>query len=215
MLNNYVDYEENYEIETNSTVSINSSDSGDSWYEYSISHNNNSNNNNISIISSKYTLLIPEIFNEHIHGITLESDPTINEQLLVHESFTIKTNTCIGELLHVLKKRCKFYNKCYKVYHNNVKHNYIRNYNNIITRCNYMKPEIGEIYYLRGNECVCILKTFWLKIIQRAWKKIYKLRQQIFKLRSRPDSILYKQISGKYFETCRFMPSIRGMLAHI
>jgi hypothetical protein len=206
MLNNYVDYDESYEVETSSTVSINSLDSIDS-YGYSIS-----NNTNTCIISSKYTLLIPEIFNEQIHGITLESDPNINGQLIVQESFIIKTNTCIGELFYILKKRCEFYNKCYEVYYNNVKHNYIRNYNNIIKNSNYMKPEIGEKHYLSGDECVCVLKTFWLKIIQRAWKKLYKKRKQIFKLRCRPDSVLYRQLTGKFPDNCSYMPSIRGML---
>jgi len=205
MLNNYVEYDETYEIETSSTISISSVDS----YEYSTS-----NFTNTSIINSKYKLLIPVIFNENIHGFTSESDPNIIGQLLVQDYFIIKNNTSIGKLFTILKNTCKFYRRCYKGYYN-TKHSCIRNYSNIIKRSNYIKPEIGEIYYLQGHECVCILKTFWLKIIQRAWKKIYKVRQKIFKLRCRPDSVLYRQFTGKFPETCDFMPSMRGMLAHI
>ena len=225
MLNNYED-QDNESLDTRSTVSrstdssysINDgfSNSFSDLLSYNRSYNseNNNNNNTVFVISSKYKLLIPEIFNEHIHGITSESDPNIHCQLIIQESFIIKTNTCIGELFYILQKRCKFYNKCYKVYYNSVKHDYIRNYNNIIKSSNYMKPEIGEMHYLRGDECVCILKTFWLKIIQRAWKKLYKKRQNIFNLRCRPDSVLYRQLTGKFPDNCSYMPSIRGMLLH-
>jgi hypothetical protein len=220
MFNNS-EYRDNDNINTSSTESGSTesgstesgfSDSFSDRLSYNRSYYSENSNSIINIISSKYKLLIPEIFNEQIHGITSESDPNINGQLVVQESFIIKTNTCFDELFYILKKRCKFYNKCYKVYYNNVKHNYIRNYNNIIKNSNYMKPEIGEMHYLRGDECVCILKTFWLKIIQRAWKKIYKLRQKIFKLRCRPDSVLYRQLTGKFPDNCSYMPSIRGML---
>jgi hypothetical protein len=72
--------------------------------------------------------------------------------------------------------------------------------------------EIGQIYYLKGGECVCVIKTFWIKIIQRAWKKIYQMRKNIFKLRNRPDSIMYRQLTGTWLDKYRYMPSIRGML---
>jgi hypothetical protein len=203
MLHN-IDYDETYELETNSTV--NSDDSYDSSDDFQ------NNSNNISVINSKYKLLIPEIFNKSIHGISLESDPNINGQLMIIEYFTYKSNMFIDELFYNANKICKFYKKCYYEKCNNLKHDYIRNYYNIIKSSNYIKPEIGEIHYLRGDECICILKTFWIKIIQRAWKKIYKTRQQIFRLRCRPDSILYRQITGKFPNNCNFMPSIRGML---
>jgi hypothetical protein len=192
MLNNSNNRENQY-IDDSSTED-NDSFSDDSFDSF----NNNLGYN--SEISSKYKLLIPVIFNKDIHGFNSQSDPNINGQILVQDCIRIKTNDSIGKLFCILKKRCKFYNRCYKGFYNNISPN-------------YLKPEIGEIHYLRGDECVCILKTFWLKIIQRTWKKFYKLRQQIFKLRCRPDAILYKQITGKFPDHCNNMPSIRGMLS--
>ena len=194
MLNNYENIENLYLIDS-------SSEDNDSLSEnsFDIFNNNLDIQTYNSEISSKYKLLIPVIFNKDIHGFNSHSDPNIIGQLLVQEYIRIKTNDSIGKLFCLLKKRCKFYNRCYKDFYNNIS-------------INYLKPEIGEVHYLRGDECVCILKTFWLKIIQRAWKKFYKLRQQIFKLRCRPDAILYKQITGKFPDYCSNIPSIRGML---
>lgn len=205
MLNNYVDTSSNESMDSYSDSSYMSDD--DNMY-----NNMDNNNNTIFVVNSKYKLLIPEIFNKSIHGITMESDPNINGQFIVIEYFTYKSSTLISDLFYNINNICKLYKKCYYDKCSNLKDDYIRNYNNIIKRSNYIKPEIGEIHYLRGDECVCILKTFWLKIIQRAWKKIYKIRQKIYRQRCCPDAIFYKQISGRYPETCSFMPSIRGML---
>jgi hypothetical protein len=108
-----------------------------------------------------------------------------------------------------------FYKGYYKKnYVNNLssRHKLIKNYYNIINNSSYLNIEIGQIYYLKGDECVCIIKTFWIKIIQRAWKKIYKLRKRILDLRKRPDSIMYRQITGKWNNNCDYLPSFRGML---
>ena len=49
-------------------------------------------------------------------------------------------------------------------------HPFIRNYKNIISNTNYIKPEIAEIFYLSGDECISILKTFWIRIFVRNCK---------------------------------------------
>jgi hypothetical protein len=45
-----------------------------------------------------------------------------------------------------------------------------------------------------------------------AGKKIFKIRTEIKQLRCRPDSIMYRQICGKWPQNCNYLPSIRGML---
>ena len=56
------------------------------------------------------------------------------------------------------------------------KNKYIRNYANIISRDNYIRPEIAERIVLPSGHIVAILKTFYIRIIQRVWKKVYKAR---------------------------------------
>lgn len=209
MSNNYYNefnYDSEYDLETVTTSSVSSysiSDEGSDIDE--MNYKNNKNN-------SKYNLLVSEIFNKNIHGMTRESDPNINGQFIVIEKFKINKNTQINYLFEKINKHCKWVNGFYNKHFEKLGDNYITNYRNIIKNSNYIKPEIGEVYYLRGDECVCVIKTFWLKIIQRTWKKIFKIRQQMIKRRFRPDSIFHKQITGKWPEDCIYMPSIRGML---
>jgi hypothetical protein len=106
----------------------------------------------------------------------------------------------------------KFYKKYYSRNFRGLKHEFIKNYKNIILNESFLNAEIGEIHYLKGDECVCVIKTFWLKLIQRAWKKIYKNRKIILQKRHRPASLMYRQITGKWPDDCNYMPSIRGML---
>jgi hypothetical protein len=98
-------------------------------------------------------------------------------------------------------------------------HCLIRNYHNIIKSFYYIQPHIVECIYLPepGSECVAILKTFWLKIVQRVWKKIYKQRMDLLKsvpmLRMR--EIVGVNCNG-YNNCFRYdkihIPGIRGML---
>jgi hypothetical protein len=92
-------------------------------------------------------------------------------------------------------------------------HKIIRNYHNIINRPDYIKPEIGECFELITGEQIVIIKTIWLKIIQRKWKKVFAKRQAIIKYRSSPSSISFRQLTGKWPEYCIHMPGLNGLLS--
>ena len=91
-------------------------------------------------------------------------------------------------------------------------HKLIRNYHNIIRRSNYIKPEIAECITLPTGENIAIIKTMWIKIIQRKWKKVYAARQHIIKCRSCPSSLSTRQLTGLWPQHCRQMPNLKGML---
>lgn len=175
-------------------------------------------NTDIANTTTKFHLLIPELYNKYIHGKTTDSDPNIDSHFIVLQRFNFNSNNDnrnnITKLFKYIKEMCKFYKVYYKrnFYNLSCGHKLIRNYNNIIKNSSYLDIEIGQIYYLKGGECVCVIKTFWIKIIQRAWKKIYQMRKRIYQLRVRPDSIIYKQLTGKWKEDCQHLPCIRGML---
>jgi hypothetical protein len=170
---------------------------------------------NVSInVINKYNLLIPELYNKYIHGKTIETDPNVNGQFMVLQTFNYDNSNenKIIELFKYTNSMSNFYKKYYLRNFRGLKHDLIKNYKNIITNKSFLNVEIGEVYYLKGDECVCIIKTFWLKLIQRAWKKIYQQRKIIYKKRCRPNSLLYRQITAKWPDDCNYMPSIRGML---
>lgn len=94
-------------------------------------------------------------------------------------------------------------------------HPIIRNYSNIISRENYIRPEIGEYIILPTLEAVAILKTFWLRILQRTWKNVFKKRQNIINLRSRPSSLYIREITGNWELELVNLPGLHGMLYYL
>ena len=77
----------------------------------------------------------------------------------------------------------------------------VRNWVNIIKRPDCYDVQLAECIRLPTGETVCVIKTFWLRIIQRTWKKVFKERKRIL------QNIHLRQIRGKVF-----MPSLKGML---
>lgn len=98
---------------------------------------------------------------------------------------------------------------------NLTRHPTIRNYHNIIKKSNYIKPEIGEYIILPTQEAIAILKTIWLRIIQRKWKKIFEERKLIIKKRSYPDSLYIRSVTGKWPDKCNHLPGLKGMLYNL
>lgn len=77
------------------------------------------------------------------------------------------------------------------------------------------KLEIAECLYLPSYHCVSILKTHWLKLVQRTWKKIYRTRKVIIRVRSHPTILKYREIHGKWSNNCSIYPGLRGMLSNL
>jgi hypothetical protein len=108
----------------------------------------------------------------------------------------------------VINKLCDNYNTYYHYLANNKSYSPIRNFNTIVSRNNYIKPEIAETIVLESGHSICILKTFWLRLIQRTWKRIYKERCRIIKLRCCYASLKEREITGRWPEKCRVYPGL-------
>ena len=65
----------------------------------------------------------------------------------------------------------------------------IRNFVKIILDPDYIKLDIIEIKYLDSGECTACIKTFWLKILQRKWKKKFDKRKKIIAFYKNPKNI--------------------------
>jgi hypothetical protein len=160
------------------------------------------NNNNIN---SKYNIILCELYNPYLHG---EANTNVIYHYLVIEKFK-KLD------IDYLNLYSNFYYIYYYNNLNNRKHNIYRNYSNIISNTYYIKPEIAECIYLSTGECIAILKTFWIKLIQRTWKNIYSKKKNIIDLRKNPNNIKYKEIYGNWSNICKTLPSIKGMLNYL
>lgn len=139
-----------------------------------------------------------EIYNQYIHG---DGEPMINSHYLIigkfnhyYESYysddeleNDSTNASVYDddyddddeydrddvpieeiiTLHNDKYRSQFIRNTVRY-----KHPFIRNYRQIVLRPGYIQPEIAECIILPSGESVAILKTFWIRIIQRAWRRV-------------------------------------------
>ena len=96
-----------------------------------------------------------------------------------------------------------------------ISHPIIRNYSNIIRRADYIKPEIGLCIELHTHEQIVIIKTIWIKIIQRKWKKVFAERKRLLKERCLPAALYSRMMTGKWPAHCVVMPGLNGMLSDL
>jgi hypothetical protein len=160
--------------------------------------------------NTKYNLINYEIYNPYIHG---KAEKSIFGQLLVCDRYKYVDNDSIENIIY----ECENINMAVCERINTMPtciHPFIRNFKNI-TMTTSGKLEIAECIYLHDGTIVAILKTFWLKLIQRKWKNIFKERSRIQKLRMRVASFVHREIHGEWPEECRIMPCLRGMLNNL
>jgi hypothetical protein len=196
-------------------------------------------------ITNKNNLIICELHNPIIHGKTDESCYNIENHYLVYDKFDGKTGislSCLDNFeeydtdeeydsdfdnddddnrISKIDDIIKFLRNNYKNFVRKInyyeKHPTIRNYDKIISRKDYIKKEIGQCIVLPTQETIAILKTFWLRIIQRKWKYIFKERQIILKKRNLPSSLYQREIGYNWLHPCNNlnMPGLRGMLYNL
>jgi hypothetical protein len=130
-------------------------------------------------------LVACEIHNPYIHGETNTSSLGINGHFLCLYTLTYKEFIESETLKHT--ENVNYITKC--------KHPLIRNYSSIGTR----RFEIAQLVTLPGDECVCILKTVWIRIFQRHIKKWIQNKQYISKLVKTPRFFILREC-GKYVQ---------------
>ena len=162
-----------------------------------------------SLSNKRFTLAICELFYPVIHGYDNLSDPEVLGHYLVYMSLDLitykKKHICKGTIRHV----SYFYNLLPPVLHP-----WIRNYHAIVKRKNYIQLHIVETMILEGGEKVAIIKTFWLRLVQRAWKRVFSERKCVLQKRCLPEALVHWQRVGKWPLSCFYLPSLQGMLTH-
>ena len=117
---------------------------------------------------SSFQIAICELFNRRIHGyIHGQSTPGIDAHILVRTTFTpeeFMSNEC-DDVIEIMRLEYDTYPVEYKY------HPLVRNYLNIVNDSRYYKIDIIQIIELSGGECIAIVKTYLLKILQRRWRK--------------------------------------------
>ena len=132
-----------------------------------------------------YELAYCEIFNPNFHGWNNEINQFTEEE----------TNVINTSYLFCLEvENDDFFNNDYIIEINDAvrpPHPIIRNWENIIPSYKVEIVERNEI----GEYIICIPKTFWLKLLQRKWKKYYN---KMMNKRKNPRNLMKRQIYGKW-----------------
>ena len=197
-----------------------SSESGDSDDINDSSDSDDSSDGNAEIAYepgevslTKYNIVLCELYNGCLHG---NKDLIVNTHYLTINRF--KADVWWDVIRNLYKSYNARYNRLLSEPGSEIRstHLVIRNYKNIISSKNYIKPEIAECLYLNGNEeLVSILKTIWIRLIQRTWKKIFKLRKEVLANRCKYQSFRYREIHGNWPTSCNHLPTISGMLSNL
>lgn len=187
----------------------------------------------------KYYLLLCELHCPERHGKTDDSDPNIETHYLVYDRYDPNTGESFNNFeeydtddeydsdedmdeigLCKLNNDIIFLKEMYTSQSDFVpnyfgNHPTIRNYHNIILKPNYIKQEIGEYIILPTQEAIAILKTFWIRIIQKKWKKVFQERKNIIKQRCYLSSLSFREIRSRWPVSCINFPGLRGMLSEL
>ena len=75
------------------------------------------------------------------------------------------------------------------------------------------KTHIMKMNILPNGTYSVILKTHWLRIIQRHWKKTYKQLRDVLRKRGSLLCQQYFSTNGKYPNGLQYLPLCRGMLS--
>jgi hypothetical protein len=149
-------------------------------------------------MGSKYELAFCVFFNAYIHGKDENSSPDIDSHHLILHSVNIDVfyhSEEFSEFMHMIHASRRHYSRY--IHQNNRwrEHPVIRNYMFAVSKKNYISLEIVQHIELEGGgEHVAIYKTFWLRILQRKWKKYYDYKMKRVRSLLKPRGLLLREI---------------------
>lgn len=74
------------------------------------------------------------------------------------------------------------------------------------------KIEIMKLVILPDQTYSVILKTYWIRLIQRHWRSVLKKRKEIIKGRMKPASLLWRETNGNFPPGLNIFPSLIGLM---
>jgi hypothetical protein len=191
-----------------------SSDSNNDYNDSNDDYNDSNNDSNYdnTLEPLKRYIIFTEIYNSRIHGYTRCDGQFLVNTLLKNTNYFKKQhivndlNQRNREIVNILNfpnpngRRSRYM------------HPFIRNYTNILESNRFNQVQIAQCILLDSGEYIAIIKTFYIRIIQRAWKKAFAKRIEIQNRKRIPANILHRVRHGTWPLECLYMPTIRGLL---
>jgi hypothetical protein len=75
--------------------------------------------------------------------------------------------------------------------------------------------DILQLHITDNGEYAVVVKTIWLRIIQRAWKKRLETRNKVFAKRASVQNQEYFRRHGRYLPGTNVIPGLRGLLLEL
>jgi hypothetical protein len=72
--------------------------------------------------------------------------------------------------------------------------------------------DILQLQITDQGEYAVVIKTHWLRIVQRRWRKVFRQRNAIFAKRASVQNQEYFRTHGRYLPGTNVLPTIHGML---
>jgi hypothetical protein len=146
------------------------------------------------------------------------SDMEMNYQDTLDVNREFKENTVIG-----IYTKPRFKNEILFAYSVSAKTFFKYSYNVIIMYLllssffgiskKYRKIEIIKLAFVSDHQpLIVICKTYWIRLIQRHWKRVYEERKWILDGRRAFNSIRHFELTGRYPIGLNHLPTIYGML---
>jgi hypothetical protein len=130
---------------------------------------------------AKYQLALCELFHPAAHGLDATSSPAIENHFLIYNEVTL----------------AEFMESSYQDDERRLRRHW--GSSNLQYNKKYIRLEIIQADVLQpGTEHVAYFKTFWLRIVQRRWKKVFKARKALIQKRSSLKVLQEKQRTGQW-----------------
>jgi len=179
------------------------------------SDSDDSNGEESSIIHSSTSI---DEFSEYL--IESDGDEEISDQIYYDDESTVDATKTNGSYYVGCVCSCLLFEMAvsprvfYKYTYSQIRE-YMYQYS--VSSCcrSYRKPILDIIVLdIQNDSYNAVLKTIWLRLVQRHWKKTCKQKQAILKLRKSWVNQRYFELRGKYITGSNYLPSLRGMMAH-
>ena len=82
-----------------------------------------------------------------------------------------------------------------------------------IIRVENAKVNIMKLCILEDGTYSVVLKTHWLRLVQRHWKTTYQLRKKVIRGRRNLNNLRHREINGKWPQGLNRVPGLHGMLS--
>lgn len=151
-----------------------------------------------TINHSKYILGMCDLYHPVLHGDIIDG----KEEIL--SRFLYMTDTDLESSEQMISLRMS---NLRAITNNNggvncLNHPIVRNYQKLTYHNYHMAPQIIEICDGPYDYTTAIIKTHFIRLLQRKWKKICAERKRVIALRKHPKSIQYRTIHGRWPANC-------------